>query len=221
MRDEKVKVLKAIPAIEPKNLVRGQFVGYLDEKGVAKDSKVETFAALAAGDQIVAMGRGAVLYSRGKKSSGDRYGGDGTVAQATHHQHDRARYAAELSALPHQSRDDDCDGGVGCAARGVVGKREEVELVASRHPRPGEMEAYERVLTDAMAGDATVFARQDYVEEAWRIVDPMLKAATPVYSYEPHTWGPKEVDSNIVPPGGWEVPVAEDLEDFRIVKQSA
>src|SRR6202044_4070062 len=57
-----------------------------------------------------------------------------------------------------------------------VGRREEVELVACRHPQQGEMEAYEKVLTDAMAGDATLFARQDYVEEAWRIVDPMLKA---------------------------------------------
>jgi glucose-6-phosphate 1-dehydrogenase len=80
------------------------------------------------------------------------------------------------------------------------------------------MEAYERVLTDAMAGDATLFARQDYVEEAWRIVDPMLKAETPVYPYEPHTWGPKEVEEQgIVPPGGWEEPVAGEPEDFRVV----
>ena len=56
------------------------------------------------------------------------------------------------------------------------------------------MDAYERVLGDAMEGDATLFAREDYVEEAWRIVDPVLKASTPVYEYEPGTWGPKEVD---------------------------
>jgi len=79
------------------------------------------------------------------------------------------------------------------------------------------MEAYERVLTDAMAGDATLFARQDYVEEAWRIVDPMLKADTPVYQYEPHSWGPKEVSQMVVPPGGWDEPVAEEAEDFRVV----
>jgi glucose-6-phosphate 1-dehydrogenase len=101
------------------------------------------------------------------------------------------------------------------------GHREAVELVASRHPRPEEMEAYERVLTDAMAGDATLFARQDYVEEAWRIVDPVLKAATPVYPYEPHTWGPKEVEERIVPPGGWDVPVADEPEDFRVVAEPA
>jgi glucose-6-phosphate 1-dehydrogenase len=57
-----------------------------------------------------------------------------------------------------------------------------------------------------MAGDATLFAREDYVEEAWRIVDPVLKAKTPVHAYEPNTWGPVEVDKNLVPPGGWQNP---------------
>jgi len=98
-----------------------------------------------------------------------------------------------------------------------TGKREAVELVASRHPFLDEMEAYERVLTDAMAGDPTLFARQDYVEEAWRIVDPVLKMATPVYPYDPHTWGPSEVESKVVPPGGWDIPIAEEQEDFRVI----
>jgi glucose-6-phosphate 1-dehydrogenase len=102
-----------------------------------------------------------------------------------------------------------------------AGRRETVELIASRHPCPEEMEAYERVLTDAMAGDATLFARQDYVEEAWRIVDPVLKAETPVYSYEPQTWGPKEVEQTVVPPGGWDEPSAEEPEDFRVVRRPA
>jgi glucose-6-phosphate 1-dehydrogenase len=56
------------------------------------------------------------------------------------------------------------------------------------HPRLDEMDAYERGLGDAMAGDATLFAREDYVEEAWRIVDPVPKANTPIYEYEPNTW---------------------------------
>jgi glucose-6-phosphate 1-dehydrogenase len=62
------------------------------------------------------------------------------------------------------------------------------------------------VLGDAMTGDRTLFARQDYVEEAWRIVDPVLKKNTPVYEYEAGTWGPREVDQNVVPPGGWQAP---------------
>ena len=82
-----------------------------------------------------------------------------------------------------------------------------VELLASRQPGAGEMDAYERVLGDAMEGDATLFAREDYVEEAWRIVDPVLKAGTPVHEYEPNTWGPGEVNQLVSPPGGWQDPV--------------
>jgi glucose-6-phosphate 1-dehydrogenase len=81
-----------------------------------------------------------------------------------------------------------------------------VEAAWGHCPSAGEMDAYERVLGDAMAGDATLFAREDYVEEAWRIVDPVLKAGTPVYEYEPKTWGPDQV-KNVTPPGGWQNPV--------------
>jgi glucose-6-phosphate 1-dehydrogenase len=82
-----------------------------------------------------------------------------------------------------------------------------VELLASHHPGAGEMDAYERVLGDAMEGDATLFAREDYVEEAWRIVDPVLNAGSPIFEYEPKTWGPSEVDKKVVPPGGWHNPI--------------
>jgi glucose-6-phosphate 1-dehydrogenase len=82
-----------------------------------------------------------------------------------------------------------------------------VELVGSRHQHLDDISAYERVLTDALAGDHTVFARQDYVEEAWRIVDPVLKAGTPVYEYEPGTRGPPEADQTMAPPGGWQNPI--------------
>jgi glucose-6-phosphate 1-dehydrogenase len=216
MRDEKVKVLKAIPAIEPKNVVRGQFIGYLDEKGVAKDSKVETFAALQleikswrwdgvpfyirAGKNLPATCM--ELMGRLRKPPMTNMI-EGEVEQ----NYVRFRISPEVTAAI----------GVSALSPEAPVHRETVELVASRHPRPEEMEAYERVLTDAMAGDATLFARQDYVEEAWRIVDPMLKAETPVYPYEPHTWGPQEVEERIVPPGGWEEPVGEEPEDFRVV----
>jgi glucose-6-phosphate 1-dehydrogenase len=82
-----------------------------------------------------------------------------------------------------------------------------VELLASRHPAAGEMDAYERVLGDAMQGDATLFAREDYVEEAWRIVDPVLHAGTALHEYEPKTWGPSAVDQQVSPPGGWQNPI--------------
>jgi glucose-6-phosphate 1-dehydrogenase len=80
-------------------------------------------------------------------------------------------------------------------------------MIVSRHPRADEMDAYERVLGDAMAEDRTLFAREDYVEEAWRIVDPVLKAGTPVYEYEPNSWGPSEVDQKVSPAGGWQNPI--------------
>ena len=85
---------------------------------------------------------------------------------------------------------------------------ETIEMIASRTPKPGEMEAYERLLADAMAGEATQFARQDYVEEAWRIVDPVLQAVTPIQPYEPGTWGP--TDAQVTPPGGWHDPLATE-----------
>ena len=82
----------------------------------------------------------------------------------------------------------------------------QAEMIASHRPGAGEMDAYERVLGDAMRGDATLFAREDYVEEAWRIVDPVLRARTPVHEYLPGTWGPPEVQT-VSPEGGWHNPV--------------
>ncbi len=98
-------------------------------------------------------------------------------------------------------------------AEGEAIKGEDVEIVASTQSGKNDMGAYERVLTDAMAGDPTHFARQDYVEEAWRIVDPALKAGTQIYEYEKNTWGPAEVEQRIVPVGGWQNPAASNNEE--------
>jgi glucose-6-phosphate 1-dehydrogenase len=80
-------------------------------------------------------------------------------------------------------------------------------MVACHQQSADEPSAYERVLGDAMKGDATLFARQDYAEEAWRIVDPVLKTGLPVHQYARKTWGPKEADKAVLPPGGWHNPV--------------
>jgi glucose-6-phosphate 1-dehydrogenase len=82
----------------------------------------------------------------------------------------------------------------------------ETELLAFHHPSRDEMDAYERLLGDALKGDATLFAREDYVEEAWRIIDPVLKAGIPIYEYEPKSWGPREVDQKVLPVVGWHNP---------------
>jgi len=83
---------------------------------------------------------------------------------------------------------------------------ESAEMLAHHHPEATEIDAYERVLGDAMAGDAAIFARQDYVEQAWRIVDPILRLTTPAHEYEPGTWGPNQA-AQVAPPGGWVNPV--------------
>lgn len=219
MRDEKAKVLKAIPPLTAKHLVRGQFKGYLDEKGVAPDSTVETFAAL---ELEIKSWRwdGVPFYIRAGKNlpvtcmevlARFRKPPTTNITEPNIAQnYMRFRISPEMTIAMS----------VSVATELGDHEQEAVELVASRHPRPDEMEAYERVLTDAMAGDATLFARQDYVEEAWRIVDPVLKENTPVYVYEPHTWGPKEAGETIIPCCGWDTPNADEPPDFRIVKRS-
>lgn len=85
----------------------------------------------------------------------------------------------------------------------------EVELFVC-HQRGDEMEAYERLIGDAMVGDASLFARQDGVEASWRVVDPILTGSTPVYEYEPSTWGPGESQTLIAPFGGWQSPKEQE-----------
>jgi glucose-6-phosphate 1-dehydrogenase len=218
IRDEKVKVLKAIPSLEANDLVRGQFQGYLQEKGVTPDSKVETFAALRL-EVDSWRWKGVPFYIRAGKNLPvtstevlARFRKPPAVIRdsALSRNYLRFRISPEMTIA------------VGTTVMALSGamKGENVEMVASRHPRPEEMEAYERVLGDAMAGDATLFAREDYVEEAWRIVDPVLKASTPVYGYEKGAWGPSEIDQKVSPPGGWHNPASTDQEDFRVAAAS-
>jgi glucose-6-phosphate 1-dehydrogenase len=207
VRDEKVKVLKAIAPLELKNVVRGQFNGYKKEKGTAPDSVVETFAAVQLEIDSWRW-KGVPFYIRAGKclpvSCAEivvRLRQPPTIYDGfdLRSNHFRFRISPEIISAFRMNRvaveDDNAS--------------EATEMIVSRQPRADEMDAYERVLGDAMAGDATLFAREDYVEEAWRIVDPVLKAGTPVYQYEPNTWGPVEVDRMVSPPGGWQNPVEE------------
>jgi glucose-6-phosphate 1-dehydrogenase len=205
IRDEKIKVLKAIPPLESTNVVRGQFSGYRKEKGVAADSQVETFAALQLEIDSWRW-KGVPFYIRAGKCLPItcaeiivRLRQPPTMFEgfnlATNYF--RFRISPEVTLAF----------GMNAIAPGEDTVSKPVEMVVSRHPRADEMDAYERLLGDAMAGDATLFAREDYVEEAWRIVDPVLKADTPVYEYEPNTWGPSEVDQKVSPGEGWQNPV--------------
>jgi glucose-6-phosphate 1-dehydrogenase len=204
IRDEKVKVLKAIPAIKADDVVRGQFRGYRSEPGVAADSRVETFVALRL--QIDSWRwHGVPFYIRSGKSLPVtctevviRLRRPPPIYQAMQVDSNywRFRISPEVTLAI----------GANVIAPGQETLSEVAEMVGTQLPRPDEMDAYERVLGDAMHGDRTLFAREDYVEEAWRIVDPLLKNPPPVQEYEPGTWGPKEVDSRVAPPGGWHDP---------------
>jgi len=204
IRDEKVKVLKSVATLKPDDVIRGQFRGYRSEPGVAQDSDVETFAAVR-----LAIGnwrwQGVPIFIRAGK------------ALAT----TCTEVVARLRRPPSILHDDPmqnylrfrinptCEIGLGLSVMDAegAGRGEKVELLASRFDAGHERDAYERVLSDALTGDRTLFAREDYVEEAWRIVDPVLKAETAVYPYEPGSWGPKEA-AQISPGGGWRDPVA-------------
>jgi glucose-6-phosphate 1-dehydrogenase len=204
IRDEKVKVLKGIPALTANNVVRGQFRGYRSEKGVAADSKVETFVALRL--QIDSWRwLGVPFYIRAGKclpvTSTEvvvRLRRPPTMFHSFDLEPNYVRF--QISPAITISI------GANVIAPGQEARSQTAEMLGTELPRADEMDAYERVLGDAMQGDATLFAREDYVEEAWRIVDPVQKAISPVYEYEPGTWGPKEVNSSVSPPGGWQNP---------------
>jgi glucose-6-phosphate 1-dehydrogenase len=206
IRDEKVKVLKAIAPIEAKNLVRGQFEGYLAENGVASNSTVETFAALRL--QIHSWRwDGVPFYIRAGKCLPVtctellirlRKPPEIIPGATLEGNYLRVRISPDVTVAV----------GMMAKAPGDDLRGEADEMIAIRHPHTGDMEAYERVLRDAMEGDTTLFAREDYVEEAWRIVDPVIKAHAPLFKYQPGDWGPREVEGSVVPPGGWHNPTA-------------
>src|SRR5437879_10453517 len=204
VRDEKVKVLKAIPPIEEKNLVRGQFRGYRDEHGVAKDSQTETFAALKLEINSWRW-KGVPFYIRAGKclpvTSTEIVGKFRKPPTLIPNSllvenHLRLRLSPEVTIAM----------GMMALAPGEGLSLQTGEMVASHSPRADEMDAYERVLGAAMAGDSSLFAREDYVEEAWRIVEPVLKKNTQIYQYSPNTWGPDEVE-RVTPPEGWQNPI--------------
>jgi glucose-6-phosphate 1-dehydrogenase len=217
VRDEKAKVLKAMPPIVEENLVRGQFRGYRDEKGVAKNSQTETFAAVKLEIDSWRW-KGVPFYIRAGKNLPTTC----TEILAKFHKppslipdsklvenHLRLRLSPEITIAMGMMN-------LAPNAEGLT--LQTAEMVANHVPRGDEADAYERVLGAAMEGESTLFAREDYVEQAWRIVDPVLKSQTPVYPYAPGTWGPKEAD-RVAPPGGWSNP--GEKEEFAVTSEAA
>ena len=208
IRDEKVKILKAIAPIDAGNLVRGQFRGYREEHGVAADSQVETFAALRLEIDSWRW-KGVPIYIRAGKCL------PVTCTEVIVRLREPPTMYHGLDLKPNYIRfrispDIAIAFGTNVMSPGDDMESEFAEIVAGRHPGADERDAYERVLGDAMAGDATLFAREDSVEEAWRIVDPVLKNPPRLGEYEPNSWGPSEGDQRVSPIGGWQNPVVTD-----------
>ena len=206
LRDERIKIFKRMRPLTEKTLVRGQFRGYRTEAGVASASQVETFASLQI-DLDSWRWEGVPFFIRAgkhlpvtatevfvtlKRPPQDVFG----EAAGEPRNYVRFRLGPDRVAVA-----------IGARAK-VPGEKmlgRETELFVS-HQRGDEMEAYERLIGDAMIGDASLFARQDGVEASWRVVDQILTTPTPVYEYEPGTWGPGESQTLIAPFGGWQCP---------------
>jgi len=210
LRDEKVKVLKAMPAVDPANVVRGQYRGYREEKGVAPDSDVETFAALRL---CVESWRwsGVPFYVR----AGKYLAANATEVVVEFHSPPRLLFAHPGASPPHPNHMRFCLGPEDSISLTLEVKALGEQLVSRPADFAAEIEGesvgrardpYERLLDDAIEGDARRFAREDAVEEAWRVVEPVLEHPPPVIPYEPGSWGPPEADNLIAGDGTWHNP---------------
>jgi glucose-6-phosphate 1-dehydrogenase len=209
MRDEKVKVLRAIRPLDAPHLIRGQYGGYRHEEGVAAESNVETYAALRLSIDSWRW-NGVPFYLRAGKSlpvtatevvvdlkAPPARVFDNVAADAPNHL--RFRLGPDVAIAL----------GARAKTAGTLMTGRPVELFVSQQ-QGEEMEAYERLIGDALAGDASLFARQDEVEAAWAIVDPILgTSASTVNEYAPGSWGPEAADNLIDGPCGWHAPGAD------------
>ena len=191
IRDEQAKVFRRIRPLGPNDLVRGQFLGYRQQNGVARDSMVETFVAarlridsprwdgvpffIRAGKCLPTTMTEVLVILKPPALSHLCPGQANYV---------RFRLSPEVTIA------------IGARVKRpgdqMIGDLTELKVV--NQPHGDEMEAYERLLSDAMVGDGSLFASQDGVEAAWSVVQPILGLATPVHEYQPGTWGPSEAD---------------------------
>lgn len=213
LRDAKVRLFHSIKPLEPGDVVRGRFKGFLDEPGVKPDSTTETFAAIRL------------------RIDSWRWADVPFYIRAGKHMPMTATEVVVEMKQPPQELFDDCYGedrnyfrfqfkpntviAIGARAKKIgeemVGQQ--IEMVA-QHEQPDEMSAYERLIGDAMAGDSALFARVDEVETAWEVVDPILDQATPIYDYEQGTWGPEEANSLLRHRNNWREPCIKPVEDL-------
>jgi glucose-6-phosphate 1-dehydrogenase len=207
VRDEKVKVLKSIPPIEPTDVVRGQFNGYRLEPGVSAESRIETFAAMKLRIDNWRW-KGVPIYIRAGKCL------PVTCTEVFVQMRRPPAIFSQKAPPPNYLRfrispDVSISLGTLVLAPGEDMMGQPSELLATHTDSANRTDAYDRLLGEAMEGDSTLFARQDYVETAWRIVDTIISYPGPSYEYDPGTWGPQEVYGVINPAGGWHNPVVD------------
>ncbi len=206
IRDEQAKVLRTVRRMSPENIIRGQFRGYRDEPGVARDSPVATYAALRLNIDSWRWD-GVPFFVRTGKSLKTtttevfvefKLPPQVVFTEATPSigNYVRFRLAPQVTI------------GLGARAKrpgeGMGGRP--VELSVVEQPVETRLGDYERLLGDAISGDATLFARQDVVEAAWSIVDPLIQNPGPMFEYEPGSWGPPQADRLVADVGGWNTP---------------
>ena len=210
MRAEKLRLFRAMRPLDPKQVVRGQFRGYRDEPGVARGVAGRNLRRAVPAYRHLALGRRAVLHPHRQVSADHR-----------HRSHRRPemlrRWRSSMRSVRAQSNyfrfrlspEVVISEGARVKRPGEEMVGDAVELVA-RHSLAGEKSPYERLLGDAIRGDASLFTRDDGVEAAWRVVDPILHSAVPVEAYEPGTWGPAAARAVVAGDEGWHDPKPEE-----------
>jgi glucose-6-phosphate 1-dehydrogenase len=206
IRDEQAKVLRTVRPLKSSDVIRGQFRGYRDEPDVAKDSSVATYAALRL-EVDSWRWAGVPFYVR----AGKRLNTTVTEAFAEFKVPPQVVFNEATPSIGNYVRfrlGPQIAIALGARAKrwgeGMAGRPIELSIVDQ--PPESKLGDYERLLGDAMAGDATLFARQDVVEAAWAIVDPLIQDPPPMFEYEPGSWGPPQADRLVADVGGWNTP---------------
>jgi len=209
IRDEQAKVLRTVRPLSTDHMVRGQFRGYRDEPGVDKESFMATYAALRLHVDSWRWEGVPFCVRAGKCLAATT-----TEVFIEFKNAPQVVFTEPTPALGNYVRfrlSPQVVIALGARAKrpgeGMSGEPLELSVVEQpQQGSDGRMGDYERLLGDAMAGDATLFARQDVVEAAWAIVDPVIHGPSPMYEYEPGTWGPPQADRLVADVGGWNTP---------------
>lgn len=209
LRDAKVRLFRSMLPLRSKDIVRGRYKGFTDEAGVAEGSTTETFAAMRLRIDSWRWADVPFFIRVGKHMPVTA-----TEVLVAMHRPPQQLFSAEGGPARNYFRfqlKPSTIIAIGASAKkgGEAMVGEQLEMIAV-HEEPDELEAYDRLIGDALEGDTGLFARVDEVETTWRVVDPVLAADTPIFEYEQGSWGPTEADALIEPWGRWHNPLSPE-----------